>query len=449
MKYILFSPVGGHDPIANFHDGALLHICRVYKPEKVYMYLSNEMLERHELNNRYVKTLELLGEHLNHTFTEITPIKRDNLINVHFFDEFYFDFNKIIQNIVKDNPDSQILLNISSGTPAMKSALHLIAATSLFGIKSIQVSTPNKAENISKENPNDYDIQTSFECNEDNNENFEIRCFEAKIQNIMFEMKIQSIIKLINAYDYKAACMLANEVDVYLNKEILACIRSAYSRLQLDVSGYSKEIAISKMNFKPNMSGDKLKIFEYVLMLIVKQKQGNYADFIRGLTPVLLDIFENCLLKECGINIKDYCIERKTRTETIYNLSKSKMLETAKGMEICDTLNSEYRGNFEDNKPYSTTYIFPIIKYYSTDSKLIESLELLEKVRSNVRNLVAHEIVGVTDNWIEKRIGKNSQTIITNIKYCISKCGMNIKSDYWNSYDDMNNKIILELLEFK
>ena len=42
---ILFSAVGGHDPIANFRDGAILHICRIYRPDKVYLYLSSEMLE--------------------------------------------------------------------------------------------------------------------------------------------------------------------------------------------------------------------------------------------------------------------------------------------------------------------------------------------------------------------------------------------------------------------
>ena len=32
MKKILFSPIGGTDPISNFRDGAMLHICRIYKP---------------------------------------------------------------------------------------------------------------------------------------------------------------------------------------------------------------------------------------------------------------------------------------------------------------------------------------------------------------------------------------------------------------------------------
>ena len=44
---ILFSPVGGTDPMSlyNCRDGSLLHICRVYRPEKVYLYMSKEILD--------------------------------------------------------------------------------------------------------------------------------------------------------------------------------------------------------------------------------------------------------------------------------------------------------------------------------------------------------------------------------------------------------------------
>ena len=45
-KIILFSPVGGTDPISltNCCDGSMLHICRHYKPDKVMLYMSKEMI---------------------------------------------------------------------------------------------------------------------------------------------------------------------------------------------------------------------------------------------------------------------------------------------------------------------------------------------------------------------------------------------------------------------
>lgn len=43
MARVLFSPIGGTDPISNCRDGAMLHICRVYKSDmlKEYVQLLN------------------------------------------------------------------------------------------------------------------------------------------------------------------------------------------------------------------------------------------------------------------------------------------------------------------------------------------------------------------------------------------------------------------------
>ena len=43
-KRILFSPVGGTDPIKYCSDGSMLHICRHYQPDEVVLYLSKEMI---------------------------------------------------------------------------------------------------------------------------------------------------------------------------------------------------------------------------------------------------------------------------------------------------------------------------------------------------------------------------------------------------------------------
>ena len=150
---ILFSPVGGHDPIANFRDGAVLHICRVYKPERVYLYLSHEMLERSRMDDRYRRSLEKLREHVNGAIQEIHLIERDELTQVQRFDAFYTDFDQLLRQIHEAFPDSELLLNLSSGTPAMKSALNVISVLSPFPMQAIQVSTPNQRENPKDEDP--------------------------------------------------------------------------------------------------------------------------------------------------------------------------------------------------------------------------------------------------------------------------------------------------------
>ena len=54
-KKYLFSPIGNTDPIKYLYDGSMLHICRYYEPDVVYLYLSKEMAENHKKDNFFIK----------------------------------------------------------------------------------------------------------------------------------------------------------------------------------------------------------------------------------------------------------------------------------------------------------------------------------------------------------------------------------------------------------
>ncbi len=86
-KTVLFSPVGGTDPISlgNMRDGSMLHICRMYKPDIVYLYMSKEILDYHSEDNRYVYCIDRLSELQNHKI-EYEIIERPELVDVHEFD---------------------------------------------------------------------------------------------------------------------------------------------------------------------------------------------------------------------------------------------------------------------------------------------------------------------------------------------------------------------------
>ena len=97
---ILFTPVGGTDPISstNIHDGSMLHICRVYQPQKVILYMSKEMLDNQEKDNRYRYCLDRLAQMQNRK-VEYEVIERRELTKVHEFDYFYQDFRDIISRV--------------------------------------------------------------------------------------------------------------------------------------------------------------------------------------------------------------------------------------------------------------------------------------------------------------------------------------------------------------
>ena len=76
-KKILFSPVGGTDPVSqnNCRDGSMLHICRFEKPDKVVLYLSKEMVDYEQKDHRYSYCLGKLMELQNRKF-EVEMINR-------------------------------------------------------------------------------------------------------------------------------------------------------------------------------------------------------------------------------------------------------------------------------------------------------------------------------------------------------------------------------------
>ena len=99
-KVILFSPVGGTDPISNSngHDGAMIHCCRVYKPDEVYLYMSKYVLDMESEDNRYTYCLAKLYESLGKTLN-YKMIERPDLLEVQEFDFFYDDFKAEIQSV--------------------------------------------------------------------------------------------------------------------------------------------------------------------------------------------------------------------------------------------------------------------------------------------------------------------------------------------------------------
>jgi hypothetical protein len=102
---ILFSAVGGTDPIANYKDGPILHICRVYRPSVVVLYLSAEMCIAQENDKRFTYVLEQLCEHL-HFKMDIRLMQDTELHDVHHFDVIIPNFAKQLESLLEEFPDA-------------------------------------------------------------------------------------------------------------------------------------------------------------------------------------------------------------------------------------------------------------------------------------------------------------------------------------------------------
>lgn len=435
-KKILFSPVGGTDPIKYLHDGSMLHICRVYKPDVVYLYLSKEMVENHRNDNRYVYSIEKLGQALEHKF-EIHIIERDELTEVHQYDVFYKDFRIIIQNIEKSmTNDDTLILNMASGTPAMKSALLVLATLAEYRFIPVQVATPQGKINSELEDRDNYDVELNCELNEDNKTNFKNRCSEIKCFNLMSLLKRDIIRKHVDAYDYTAAISVADEIRDDISDEAYTMLEVASERVKLNRNKINKLMRGISCDLFPIKDGDKQKLFEYALVLQIKLQKEEYADFVRGITPIVVDLLEMILEKQCGIRVGDYCdINNKTK---MMSWNKTK-LEKAGLMELLDEQYKD-KGGFKVGPVYSNS-LAALIHCKCDDTALLQKVDEISQTESAVRNIAAHEIVSVTDEWFKEKAGKSADDIFANIRFLMVRAGVNATEKQWKSYDEMNGEI--------
>jgi len=437
MKKILFSPVGGTDPITNQRDGAMLHICRNENPDEVYLYMSKEMCEFNDIDNRYSYCINKLGELLGHSFN-VHTIRREELTEVHKFDYFYTDFNKCLSDIIHENEDSKVILNVSSGTPAMKSALQTMAAVSSNDVIPIQVSTPTKKINTKEEDRQEYDVELQWEFNEDNLEGQENRCSVSEYSNYIDEIKKGFIRTHITAYDYKAAIGVANTIKGKVSKDLITLLQVAHWRTQLKISAINKELQGSKYMIFPIREGDKQSIFEYILNMKIKVEKEEYADFIRALSPVISDLFELTIKNKCSIRIEDYCDTRKNEGYEHFVWNEKK-LERNESLYVIIKRSPESRIN---GTPIYSSQLFTIVEQFCKDDHVMELCRTLRDVESTARNIAAHQIVSLDDSIIEKMTGKKSKSILEILRKLANQNGMKITNEAWESYEEMNDAIM-------
>lgn len=438
-RTILFSPVGGTDPMpqTNFRDGSMLHICRVYQPDEVYLYMSAEILALHQQDNRYIYCLEKLAERQGREMS-CHIIERPDLHDVQVFDWFYEDFRQIIRDITAGLDESDtLLLNISSGTPAMKSGLLVLTTLGEYLCKLIQVRTPGRKMNEHRHE--DYDILTLWDLNEDNEADFENRCEEVRCPSLSLLKQEELIKKLVRSYDYEAArqiCLMlpANSTEGYRSLLELAC-----TRMQLDLPALNKLDNEQEESFLPIKDARKEKYFEYALQLHVKQVKKEYTDFVRAITPLLVDLFIMILKHEGGLDILACCQEGKMKWDE--NRLKNDYPEVWQVLDEAYSWGAGFRMG-----PVYSDHLMRLAKVYVKNEKVVALIESLRGVEEAVRNTAAHEIVSLSEDKIKKLTGYDTEGIMQMIKEAFKYTGIGVSPIHWQSYEEMNERIIKAMI---
>ncbi|NLP31251.1 MAG: hypothetical protein GX363_09010 [Clostridiales bacterium] len=440
---VLFTCVGSTDPVRSLRDGAMLHIIRHYRPEKVYIVLSKEMKQLNEVDHRFDIALDKFSKDFNLRL-EKEYIDSD-IEDVSDFDAFGGLFNDQMKSIRDENPNAEILLNLSSGTPQMKVSMCLLAQEPKFGrVRAVQVKTPEESSNKSLANTHKtYSAYEEIELNEDNEDGAPNRCTEPQLMQVRKALILKQIAALINSYHYEQARLLITDYyGMDADNKVLKIIDHLISRQKL-----KKDRGIGKLgidfNFYPVEEEPFCGLIDYYMMLNNLRKIGRMSEFMLRLNPYIIRLQEEFLARIFGFDLTRITYTRASDED---KLSREKL--EAANHELLDYLDRFYRGGLKDNTNISMNLLNGMLKYFDNQNgqkyrKYIDFFELCEGANKYLRNKVAHTLSEISEAEINQYAKMSSDRILKEIQKSISFIYKGtLPPNAFTIYDDLNRIII-------
>ena len=383
---VLISAVGDTDPFRNFHDGALIHIARKYRPEKVILIFSEHNAKK---QGNIEKALFSIAPNYEPELIIHDSIICDN--EVHIFDVMFQRFSDILQEYY--TKEDEFILNLSSATPQIKSALFVINRLSGINVKAVQVSSPEHASNENIGHDNDENIDELIEVNEDNKVNFIDRTIEDNAEKFNQALLKKTARDFIEKYDYKAALDILDQLSDFPN------LKSVRKEIRDIVGCLSKQDVPQGLRHK-KFNEEEQKILSAYLTIELQRERGNVSESFIRIKNLTEFILEDYIEKRNPGLIDDYCESIQKYYLSLFDYSK--LLKATREFKLRKT-------------------IAPIIEMNSS------------------RNTVAHSLSPLDSDAV-KQLGIAMKTLKTLVReqYHFSQ------SDF-NFYQDLNKKLLNKL----
>ena len=454
---VLLTFAGNTDPTRGNYDGPILHICRYYRPEKIYLVLTSEMQKRNE-NKIYEKAIKESLKDYNPIFEYINT----DIDNAHLFDIYFNKINETFNKIKLEHPNAEVLVNVTSGTAQMISNLVMYTVDAVnINIIPVQVATPEGKGNTSKVVNDSYKVADEKENNFDNVEEFRTnRILFPDLRQYSRLLAKNQIKELLKKYEY-STCLELLKRDIFQeNSKLNELLNFANDRRHL--KGLKSNGKLKSLNDKifdkfyyynknetvENKVKEWYKIVDYFALANIKQKSGDIAGYTIMLEPLIVNIYLSILRDVFGKKLLD--LFKKDKETDGYRIDISK-IEKYGGLKrkIEDELNKILKDSiFVSNK-----VLIAIIKYFieKNNHGTLKKMDLsyftdfsktLSKIK-DVRNMVAHSLKTISGNDFNREAKVGIDTINSKIIDFFKKyyTDFGYKGSMVYVYDEINEAV--------
>lgn len=403
----LISCIGDTDPIRNRHDGALLHLVRVFRPQKILLIYSERALSK--------ETNILLALNSIDGYNPMIE-KSDEVISdseVFIFDKMYEVLNGIISKYSKEDED--LILNLSSGTPQMKSALFTINRLKDINVKAYQVVTPSHSSNEGIKHDNNLDIDYLISTNLDNRDDFKKRILEDKAEKFQQTLIKRTMKDLLNSFDYESLYNLSIGQHRVMSKTKTRKLNSSLQDLTEAVKYQKLLKVVSQTKYSEK---EKKLINSYLIILLQANRELVSEVLIRS--------------KNIGEYACELYLEKNYPDLILWDKGRP-YLNSINYPDIEDKLLNNEDIHYRKEQYLNIHFYIQILKELNENEELIEDLLKLSGYNQQ-RNKVAHGLSEIPSSQVKV------QKIINLCYQVIGKC-IDLKEDWSKFYDQFNNDI--------
>lgn len=406
MDDILFTCAGTSDPVRGNRDGGILHIMRYYHPKRVYLFLSQQIADLEAQDHRFEKTFQHMQEVCAAQGIVYQPslfMHNSQLCDASKIDLVEKPLLEYFTSVAAENPNCRILLNLSSGTPQMKTLMQFLSVDSPYHVLGVQVDGPQKKKGEKDPTRTDdrmYNVDYELEINYDDEPDClpegerRNRTSESEMFAIKHQRHRHQLLKLLERQDYDAMLDMSQNLPKQL-QTLLQHLNARNNLQSEEAYKLSKELTDLGFPLYPAMKSDShyRDLSEYYLLLRNLQKLGRYSEFVLRLNPFLTELLYTLLMQT---EFAGYLKKNNGRIDVATDVLNSKQPELMKRLQ------AEAQRTLLDYKNFS---IFLGISMLLVTDKLSDAhrnfLRACNALNTAQRNTAAHQLHAVLEEDIK------------------------------------------------
>lgn len=186
------------------------------------------------------------------------------------------------------------------------------------------------------------------------------------------------------------------------------------------------------------------RAYSYSHYMNIQFERREYMDYFRALSPLLVDLLRLIIEHDFMPELNEYIepiVKENAEGKPIYRglQWKQSVIESKKNM-VFETFNKYYGDRFNYKHYVSSSHLLKLIDDHSKNDEVRAKSVSLRHIEKYVRNIVAHEVIYVSDELVERRTGMSMKQIHRLLQEALLLADLNDKRQ-WAILNELNKAI--------